>query len=546
MGYGFDPKAISAQVVVNDFTGDGVQTIFALTSTPSTQLATSVYINGVYQEKNTYTVVGNVLTFGVAPPLSSSIEVVTNETGVIAGGTSANLVTYTAGFVGAVQQTVQSKLEQYVSVKDFGAVGDGVTDDTAAIQAAIDTQRGVYFPRGTYLCTGTLTLTYNAGRLFGEDQYNTIIQGSPDSNYPILQIGMAGGTWGQYGNVSIDNLRIDGGRVVGAPSSASKGIETLWAAHLRLNNVRITNTRGYGMEMYTGGYSSILNCNITGHGITGLYLHGIDATDSVTSTLVQSCQISSNGTYGIHAKNFFNITLDANILEDIGTGGVGAAIKMEGSALRNMSIIHNYLEANNDAAYDIDGGGIGIQGLSIQDNWLAGTPATSTYNFAGSTLVNAIVQGNEGGDTVVSALSGINGLRSLELLGSTNVDTSAQVTTSTTGGFSQDLCTVTMSAGTWIVQGVLQTEDAGGCVSVAAGISLSNAPGQSGKKIETNVNFAGAADYTESFAAGDVARLQFTTYVTVTSTTTQYMAAYIDISAGSLAYKGQLRAIRVA
>ena len=37
-----------------------------------------------------------------------------------------------------VEQTIQDRLEQYVSVKDFGAVGDGTTDDTAAIQAAID------------------------------------------------------------------------------------------------------------------------------------------------------------------------------------------------------------------------------------------------------------------------------------------------------------------------------------------------------------------------------------------------------------------------
>ncbi len=58
---------------------------------------------------------------------------------------------------GAQQRTVESKLQDVVSVKDFGAVGDGVTDDTAAIQAAIEslpTDGTLSFPAGIYLVTG--------------------------------------------------------------------------------------------------------------------------------------------------------------------------------------------------------------------------------------------------------------------------------------------------------------------------------------------------------------------------------------------------------
>jgi hypothetical protein len=66
-------------------------------------------------------------------------------------GTAAG-VQFTQAGSGAVQRTVESKLQDMVSVKDFGAVGDGVADDTAAIQAAVDTGKKVYIPSGAYLC----------------------------------------------------------------------------------------------------------------------------------------------------------------------------------------------------------------------------------------------------------------------------------------------------------------------------------------------------------------------------------------------------------
>jgi hypothetical protein len=63
---------------------------------------------------------------------------------------NAAYIDYDPAGAGAVQRTVQSKLRDVVSVKDFGAVGDGVANDRAAVQAAFNASKRVYFPSGTY------------------------------------------------------------------------------------------------------------------------------------------------------------------------------------------------------------------------------------------------------------------------------------------------------------------------------------------------------------------------------------------------------------
>jgi hypothetical protein len=70
-------------------------------------------------------------------------------------------VIYNPPFTNAVPYPVCEKLEQVLSVKDFGAVGDNTTDDTAAIQTAVDSLsygQGLYFPAGTYKITSAIIL----------------------------------------------------------------------------------------------------------------------------------------------------------------------------------------------------------------------------------------------------------------------------------------------------------------------------------------------------------------------------------------------------
>lgn len=73
-------------------------------------------------------------------------------------GLNAANVGYTPAGTGAVPTTVQAKLRQTVSVLDFGAKGDGITNDASAFTAAWTTSnpKAVLVPAGTYLITGTV------------------------------------------------------------------------------------------------------------------------------------------------------------------------------------------------------------------------------------------------------------------------------------------------------------------------------------------------------------------------------------------------------
>jgi len=64
--------------LIANFTGTGTQTIFVLAVSPVSENSTQIYINGVYQNKDTYSLTNTSITFSEAPPLTSKIEVMYN------------------------------------------------------------------------------------------------------------------------------------------------------------------------------------------------------------------------------------------------------------------------------------------------------------------------------------------------------------------------------------------------------------------------------------------------------------------------------------
>jgi hypothetical protein len=202
-----------------------------------------------------------------------------NGTGV---ATNASNVQYDPAGTGAVATTVQAKLRETVSVKDFGAVGDGVTDDTTAIQEAVDyvsvNGGAVYFPAGSYLLNGTtgadgikhgvhvpytgpgITAASEAVVLYGDGARSRLIANSP--NMIIIR-------WSSNNGAARDLMLLGDGTSIGLGlmsynSTASTPSNAIcWNNFTRLtigycqDGVRLQCPLGLDNGVYYNGFSDL-------------------------------------------------------------------------------------------------------------------------------------------------------------------------------------------------------------------------------------------------------------------------------------------------
>ncbi len=255
-----------------------------------------------------------------------------------------------------------------VNVKDFGAIGDGVADDTAAIQAAIDSLGAdggvVHVPRGTYKITATLK--YDSGVTIQGIGANSLIKGASVAA-PLFQ--SKGGSTSRRHRFVMRDMGIDNTTTV----AGGIGIDLRNATDSKIDNVFISNV-DMGVQFYAdaglGCYYNTLNDVVVSSNNTGFWFGQlanenrlIACRTNVTAAPLILSDGSHNhiispsfevfGTYGINVSGAAYDTLILSPrLENAPTSGTG--IRVNSTAVRTTIIAPQYtsLTTNivNDAA----------------------------------------------------------------------------------------------------------------------------------------------------------------------------------------------------
>ena len=236
---------------------------------------------------------------------------------------------------GIVKQTVYN-------VRDYGATGDGSTNDTAAINSAITAAAvnggTVYLPAGTYHCTGNINVA--SGICLYGDGYGSVILSGPTAGLEINGVN----------NVTVRNLRVDG-------SDSTGGFQV---SIYNSTNVLIDNI--YGTNLKYGGIWTTATTVTSGITIRDCHLYGLGQADIIgggadnsTGAIVEEVNVDGNFLYqdasqgdgytnaidmvGVYRVRFVNNT----------TYG-GIVFGSEQSPHRHSSIIGNIVKPANSAS----------------------------------------------------------------------------------------------------------------------------------------------------------------------------------------------------
>lgn len=236
------------------------------------------------------------------------------------------------GSARSMMAVIKKALGHIVSVKDYGAVGDGITDDTSSIQDAVDSLSNggtIYFPAGEYLISSTISKivasasTARGGyRFVGDGRWATLLTYTGTSGYCISLVGTAVDTAGSglMEGIDIRHMRLAGtGKSSGNTDS---GIYIQGFQYACIEDVRISDFGQDGLRIDRLYYAEAPDATLDDRGafVRLARVHALNcgrhsgfiggstaSTDySVDHLVTETCHFSSGTTTGlkINANNW--------------------------------------------------------------------------------------------------------------------------------------------------------------------------------------------------------------------------------------------------
>ncbi len=306
---------------------------------------------------------------------------------------SSTDVSFLQAGAGAVTRTAQSKLRDVVSVKDFGAVGDGVTDDTVAIQSAVTATRAqggqskkLYWTTGTYKITNTITLGTNQYIEFEPGVTINFVPADP-LNTPLFVAANQSEVYLDGNGATINGTR---GSVAGQGSGDCfylYGSDNVTLRNFVINNFATDGIEITGDNTGSGPCTNVLIENCT---VDNCRRNAMSIISVIGCTVLGGVYSGTNGSLG---GPWAGIDVEPNadcFLEDVNIIGVSTG----NNAGAGIQFTPGALSATIDKRYSV----FVFGGRSINDGDLVGV--SGLYFANGGALTNKIY-----GEVVVKGFS---------------------------------------------------------------------------------------------------------------------------------------------